>query len=72
MYCRVSSIIRGLSSLSGRLNNNSDNSAKDKTTHEQLNRIRNEVKHAYSEGKINEKHYGLLDKDILDLYNEQR
>ena len=52
------------------LNNNSP--ANDKTTQEQLNKIRNEVKYAYSEGKINDKHYDLLNKDIIDWDSKER
>jgi YVTN family beta-propeller protein len=36
-------------------------------TKEQLAEIRKDVKYAYSDGKINDKHYDLLNKDILDM-----
>jgi YVTN family beta-propeller protein len=53
------------------LNNNNDPTNK-KTIHEQLAQIKNEVEYAYSEGKINEKHYDLLTKAILNLDSKER
>ena len=47
--------------------NNSNNLANEKTTEEQLAQIRDEVEYAYSEGKINDKHYTLLNKAISNL-----
>jgi hypothetical protein len=49
------------------LNNN--NPSNKKNTEEQLAQIRNELEYAYSEGKINEKHYNLLNKKISDYEN---
>ncbi len=46
---------------------NDKNSPIKKSTQEQLAQIRKEIKYAYSKGKINEKHYDLLNKDISDL-----
>jgi hypothetical protein len=51
------------------LNNNNNNPSNKKTTEEQLAQIRNELEYAYSEGKINEKHYNLLNKKISDYEN---
>jgi hypothetical protein len=34
---------------------------------EQLAQFRNEIKYAFSKGKINEKHYTLLNEDISKL-----
>ena len=53
------------------VNKNNDSSIK-KPRQEQLDKIRKEVKYAYSEGKINDKHYDLLNKDILDLESKER
>jgi YVTN family beta-propeller protein len=52
--------------------NSSKDSSKKKIVGEQLAQIRNDVKSAYSEGKINEKHYDLLSKDILELNGKDR
>lgn len=41
------------------------NPSNKKSAQEQLTQLRNEVKQAYSEGKINDKHYELLSKDII-------
>jgi hypothetical protein len=38
-----------------------------KSKEEQVAQLRNEVEYAYSKGKINEKHYGLLSKAISKL-----
>jgi YVTN family beta-propeller protein len=46
---------------------NKSNPSNRKTTQEQLAQIRNEVEYAYSKGKINEKHYDLLNKNISNL-----
>jgi YVTN family beta-propeller protein len=51
--------------LDDALNNN--NPTGEKATQEQLAQIRNDVAYAYSEGKINEKHYVLLTKAIPNL-----
>jgi hypothetical protein len=50
------------------LNNN--NPSNKKTTEEQLAQIRNELEYAYSEGKLNEKHYTNLVNNISMLYQE--
>ncbi len=49
-------------------NNNSPSNAK--TTEEQLAQIRNELEYAYSEEKLNEKHYTNLVNNISMLYQE--
>lgn len=43
-----------------------------KALQEQLAPIKNEVQLAYSDGKINDEHYDLLNKAISNLDNEQR
>jgi YVTN family beta-propeller protein len=43
------------------------NSITKKSTQEQITDIKNEVEYAYSKGKINEKHYDLLNKVIANL-----
>jgi YVTN family beta-propeller protein len=53
--------------LNDTLKNNDNNPANKKATQEQLAQIRSDVKYAYSEGKINEKHYDLLNEDISNL-----
>jgi YVTN family beta-propeller protein len=52
--------------------NSNNNPDRRKSTEEQLAQIRNDVKTAYSEGKMNEKHYDLLNKDILELNSKDR
>ncbi len=53
--------------------NNSNNGSSSKgITEEQLAQIRNDVKYAYSEGKINQKHYDLLNEDVLELDNKNK
>lgn len=42
------------------------------TIHKQLDEIRNEVECAYSEGKLNEKHYVLLSKAVSDLRSKDK
>jgi YVTN family beta-propeller protein len=49
------------------LNTTDDNPVTKIDTRDQLAKIKQDVKYAYSEGKINDKHYDLLNKDILDL-----
>jgi YVTN family beta-propeller protein len=49
-----------------------DNPSNKKSAQEQLTQLRNEVKQAYSEGKINDKHYELLSRDILDLESKEK
>jgi hypothetical protein len=49
------------------LHNNKNNPTNKKPTEEQLSLLKSEIKNAFSEGKLNEKHYDLLSKDILDL-----
>ena len=46
---------------------NNDNSDINNLTQQQLTQIKNDVDYAYSEGKLNEKHYVLLDKAISKL-----
>jgi hypothetical protein len=46
------------------LNNSNNYSSKKIMTGEQLAQLRKEIKYAYSEGKINDKHYDLLNKDF--------
>lgn len=46
------------------LNNSYNYSSKKIMTGEQLAQLRKEIKYAYSEGKINDKHYDLLNKDF--------
>jgi YVTN family beta-propeller protein len=53
------------------LNNSNSSSATKKLRQEQLTQIRNEVENAYSEGKINEKHYDLLNKAISNLESKE-
>lgn len=48
------------------------NPSNNKTIEEQLAQIRNELEYAYSEGKINEKHYALLNEDISKLDGKER
>ena len=50
--------------------NNYNNPSNKKTTEEQLAQIRNEIEYAYSEGKLNEKHYTNLVNNISMLYQE--
>jgi hypothetical protein len=38
-----------------------------KPTQQQLAQIKNEIKYAFSKGKINEKHYAMLNEDISNL-----
>jgi YVTN family beta-propeller protein len=45
--------------------NNSNDLANKKTTDEKLAQIRDEIEYAYSEGKINDTHYTLLNKAIF-------
>jgi hypothetical protein len=52
--------------------NNNNNPSNRKTIEEKLNKIRKDIKYAYSEGKINEKHYDLLNKDISDVDGKER
>ncbi|HEX5978529.1 MAG TPA: YncE family protein, partial [Nitrososphaeraceae archaeon] len=52
------------------LNNNNDPS-NNETMDEQFKKIRNDIKYAYSEGKINDKHFDLLNKYISDLQNKK-
>jgi hypothetical protein len=53
------------------LNNGNSSSATKKLRQEQLIQIINEVKYAYSEGRINEKHYDLLNKAISNLESKE-
>jgi YVTN family beta-propeller protein len=46
---------------------NNNYSVVKKPIQEQLAQIRNEIKYAFSKGKLNEKHYVLLNEDILKL-----
>ena len=57
-----------------RINDSSNNnsSAIKRHTQEQLAQLRNDVEYAYSEGKINEKHYDLLNKAILKLDGKEK
>jgi YVTN family beta-propeller protein len=45
--------------------------ASEKATIEELNKVRTDLEYSYSEGKINEKHYNLLIKDILDFESKE-
>jgi DNA-binding beta-propeller fold protein YncE len=51
--------------------NNNGYSAIKKPRQEQLVEIRNDIEYAYSEGKINEKHYDLLTKAISNLDSKE-
>jgi YVTN family beta-propeller protein len=51
--------------------NNNNNPSDKKLKQEQLGQIRKEVKYAYSEGKINDKHYALLNEDISKLEGKE-
>jgi YVTN family beta-propeller protein len=53
------------------LDNSNSSSATKKLRQEQLTQIRNEVEYAYSEGKISEKHYDLLNKAISNLESKE-
>ena len=46
------------------LNNSNNYTSKKIMTGEQLAQLRKEIKYVYSEGKINDKHYDLLNKDF--------
>ncbi|HKG86890.1 MAG TPA: hypothetical protein VKA95_01085 [Nitrososphaeraceae archaeon] len=48
-----------------------DDASKSETKKQQLNKIRNDLEYAYSEGKISEKHYDLLNKAISNLDGKQ-
>ncbi|HEX5978339.1 MAG TPA: hypothetical protein VFY68_13735 [Nitrososphaeraceae archaeon] len=50
------------------LNNN--NPAIEEPRQEQLAQIKNELEYAYSEGKINDKHYDLLNRIFSNLGSE--
>jgi YVTN family beta-propeller protein len=50
---------------------NNNKTSNNKTTREQLDKIRNEVEYAYSKGKINDKHYDLLNKAISKLESKE-
>jgi YVTN family beta-propeller protein len=54
-----------------RINDLLHNASKE-TTEEQLNKIKTDLEYAYSEGKINEKHYDLLSKAISNLETKER
>jgi YVTN family beta-propeller protein len=47
------------------------NPSNNKNFQEHLAQIRTELKYAYSEGKINDKHYDLLNKDISDYESKK-
>jgi YVTN family beta-propeller protein len=49
------------------LDSNNNYSVAKKPIQEQVAQIRNEIKYAFSKGKINEKHYALLNEDISKL-----
>lgn len=53
------------------LDNKNGGSLVKKPIQQQLAQIRNEIKYAFSKGKINEKHYALLNKDISKLDSKQ-
>jgi hypothetical protein len=46
-----------------------NDASKKGTTEKQLDKIKTELEYAYSEGKLNEKHYNLLNKKISDYEN---
>jgi len=55
-----------------RINHLLDNNTSEKgTTQEQLNKIKTDLEYAYSEGKINDKHYDLLNRAISNLDSKE-